>query len=170
MERAKEGRIGEDEFRTAVQRMTALHAQENTTIGEQAQQAALDELYGLGYDYHKTFDARIEAVTLKDVVEAARKYFGNHVLVTSSPERSGVRVNCSLGAMPTLAVGMHGAVGSAQHGHEKRDHGTRQFRSVEAKGLSPAACQRWNVERLMATMLPRIIGDHPLAKRRRTGS
>ena len=69
------------------QRVIALHAQENTTIGDQAQQAALDELYGLGYDYRKTFDARIEAVKLKDVVEVARKYFGNHVLVTSSPEK-----------------------------------------------------------------------------------
>ena len=48
--------------------MIALHAQEDTAIAEQAQQAALDELYGLGYDYHKTFDARIEAVKLEDVV------------------------------------------------------------------------------------------------------
>jgi zinc protease len=85
--RAKEGRISEDEFRTAAERVIALHAQENTTIAEQAQQAALDELYGLGYDYHKGFDARIQAVQLKDVVAAARKYFGNHVLVTSSPEK-----------------------------------------------------------------------------------
>lgn len=87
VERAKEGRISEDEFRTAVQRVVALLAQENTTIAEQARQAALDELYGLGYDYHKTFDARIEAVKLQDVVEVARKYFGNHVLVTASPEK-----------------------------------------------------------------------------------
>jgi len=72
--RAKEGRISEDEFRTAVQRVIALHAQENTTGAEQARQAALDELYGLGYDYHKTFDARIEAVKLQDVVRVARKY------------------------------------------------------------------------------------------------
>ncbi len=87
VQRAKEGHIGEDEFHTAVQRVIALQAQENTTIAEQAQQAALDELYGLGYDYHRSFDARIEAVKLKDVVAAARKYFGNHVLVTSSPEK-----------------------------------------------------------------------------------
>ena len=87
VKQAVDGRIGEDEFHTAVQRVIALHAQENTTIGEQAKQAALDELYGLGYDYHKTFDARIEAVKLKDVVEAARKYLGNRVLVTSSPEK-----------------------------------------------------------------------------------
>jgi zinc protease len=89
--RAVEGRIGEDEFHTAAQRVIALHAQENTTIGAQAQQAALDALYGLGYDYHKTFDQRIEAVKLRDVVEVARKYFGNHVLVTSSPESEGKR-------------------------------------------------------------------------------
>ncbi len=35
----------------AVKRVIALHAQENTTISQQAQQAAIDELYGLGYDY-----------------------------------------------------------------------------------------------------------------------
>jgi zinc protease len=87
IERAKQGQISDDEFRTAVERIIALHAQEGTMIAEQAQQAALDEMYGLGYDYRKTFDARIEAVTLKDVVEVAKKYFGNHVLVTSSPEK-----------------------------------------------------------------------------------
>ena len=87
VERAKAGKISEDEFRTAQQRVIALHAQDNTTIGDQAQEAALDELYGLGYDYRKTFDSRIEAVKLKDVIEVARKYFGNHVLVTSSPEK-----------------------------------------------------------------------------------
>ena len=53
--------------------MTALHAQENTTIAEQAQQAGLDELWGLGFDYHKGFDTRIEAVKLADVVQAARR-------------------------------------------------------------------------------------------------
>jgi len=84
--RAKKGRISEDEFRTAVQMVIALHAQENTAIGEQAQEAAVDELLGLGYDYPKTFDTRIEAVKLKDVVDAAQRYFGEHVLVTASPE------------------------------------------------------------------------------------
>ena len=75
VERAKEGRISEDEFRTAVQRVIALHAQENTTIAEQAMQAALDELYGLGYDYQKTFDARIEAVKLEDLAAGCEEVF-----------------------------------------------------------------------------------------------
>lgn len=84
--KAKEGRITEDEFRVAKQRITSLHAQENTAIGQQAQEAAIDELYGLGYDYRKAFDSRIEAVKLEDVVAAARRFFGSHVLVTSSPK------------------------------------------------------------------------------------
>jgi zinc protease len=86
IERAKEGRISADEFQIAVKRIVALHAQEGTSIGEQAQEAAVDELLGLGYDYRKTFDTQIEAVKLKDVVDAARRYFREHVLVTSSPE------------------------------------------------------------------------------------
>ena len=65
----------------------ALHAQDNTTIASQAQQAALDELYGLGHGYDKTFDQRMTAVTRDDVIGVARKYLsGPHVLVTSSPE------------------------------------------------------------------------------------
>ncbi|NQT13241.1 MAG: insulinase family protein, partial [Planctomycetes bacterium] len=83
--KAKAGEITPEEFRTAQQMVVALHAQDNTTIGQQAQQAAIDELYGLGHDYDKSFDARIEAVTLDDVVRAARKYLDKHVLVTTSP-------------------------------------------------------------------------------------
>jgi len=85
VEKATSGEISEEEFRTAQQMVIALHAQQNTTISAQAQQAALDELYGLGYDYDKGFDARIEAVTLQDVIGVAKKYFGNYVLVTTSP-------------------------------------------------------------------------------------
>ena len=83
--RAKAGRIDEDDFALAKQRVIALHAQEHTTIAGQAEQAAPAALYGLGYDYDKTFDARIQAVTLPEVVAVARKYLDNSVLVTTSP-------------------------------------------------------------------------------------
>lgn len=85
VEQAKAGRIDPKEFEIAKQLLTAYHAQENTTIGDQAFQAVLNELYGLGYDYEKTFDARIEAVTLDDVIEVARRYLGNAILATTSP-------------------------------------------------------------------------------------
>ena len=37
--------------------------------------AALDELYGLGFAYHKTLEREVEAVTLDDVKRAASRYF-----------------------------------------------------------------------------------------------
>ena len=84
--RAKAGEITEEEFLAAREMVIALHAQQNTTIGSQARQAALDDLYGLGYNYDKSFDDRILAVTLEDVVGVAQKYLNNHVLVTASPK------------------------------------------------------------------------------------
>ncbi|MFZ5830409.1 MAG: M16 family metallopeptidase [Planctomycetota bacterium] len=85
-ERARRGEISEEEFETAVKMVIALKAQENTTISSQAQEAALDELYGLGYGYGKTFESRMRAVKLDDLKRVADKYFGNYVLVTSSNE------------------------------------------------------------------------------------
>jgi len=84
-EKAKAGEISDDEFQRAKEMVIALHAQENTTISSQAQQAALDELYGLGYDYDQSFDERITAVTKDDVIAVAQKTLNNYVLVTSSP-------------------------------------------------------------------------------------
>jgi zinc protease len=87
LRRARQGHISEEEVRRAVELIVALHAQENTTIAAQAQQAARDTLYGLGPEYDRTFAKRIESVTRDDVLAAARKYFdGNKVLVTSSPK------------------------------------------------------------------------------------
>ena len=86
LDRAKEGKISEDEYQTAIDQIVGLHAQEDVTIGQQARVAAINEVYGLGYDYDKKFDAHIRAVTLKDVVRVARKYFTKSILVTTSPE------------------------------------------------------------------------------------
>lgn len=83
--RAKAGDFTDEEIETAIEMITSLHAQDNTTIGSQASQAALDELYGLGYTYDKGFDKRIQAVTREAMVRAANKYFGNFVLATASP-------------------------------------------------------------------------------------
>jgi zinc protease len=43
------------------------------TNGNQAMRIALDELYGLGYDYLKQYIKDIEAVTLNDIKRAAKK-------------------------------------------------------------------------------------------------
>jgi zinc protease len=85
LERARSGQIPKDEFDTALQMIVALHAQENTTIAEKAQEAATHELMGLGYNYNDRFDERIQAVTLPQVVDVAKRYLDKHILVTSSP-------------------------------------------------------------------------------------
>jgi len=85
LDEAKAGHIEPEELAAAKQMILALHAQDNTTMTSQAQQAALDELYGLGFDYEASFPARIEAVSLEQVIEVARKYLTNSILVTSSP-------------------------------------------------------------------------------------
>ncbi len=85
--RAKAGDISEEEVETAKQMIINLRAQEKTTLAAQATQAALDELYGLGHEYDRNFDAVIESVTRDDVIAVAQQVFSqNHVLVTTSPD------------------------------------------------------------------------------------
>jgi zinc protease len=52
-------------------------------LGGVAVSAALEELYGLGYDFGRTEDARYEAVTREQVVAAARKYLTPQALVVA---------------------------------------------------------------------------------------
>ncbi len=96
-QRARRGEISDEEFATAVDMVLALHAQENTTISEQARQAVLDELYGLGYDYDTRFPERIKAVRREDLARVANKYLNHAVILTltsespAKPEQQPVR-------------------------------------------------------------------------------
>jgi zinc protease len=60
--RSKEKSIGQQEIR-------------NQSNGAFAFQAALNELYELGYNYHLEQRRQIEALTLEEVRAVARKYF-----------------------------------------------------------------------------------------------
>ncbi|HEY2250170.1 MAG TPA: pitrilysin family protein, partial [Planctomycetaceae bacterium] len=75
-----------DEFEKAKAKLVVAHAMRNTTPAQRAFQASIDELYGLGYDYEKSFPERIGKVKVDDVVAVVKKYFGHAVVVTSSPE------------------------------------------------------------------------------------
>jgi len=48
---------------------------------------ALDELYGLGFDYYKRLEHDVNAVTLNDIKNVAEKYFRDqpYVLATVRP-------------------------------------------------------------------------------------
>lgn len=84
---AKEG-IPSDEFEKAKAKLVIAHALRNTTPVERAFQASVDELYGLGYDYEKSYPERIGKVTVEDVVAAVKKHFGHGLTVTTSPEEA----------------------------------------------------------------------------------
>ena len=60
-----------------------LRAQTNDS---HATDAALGELYGLGYNYEAEFLERVKRVTPGDVKVVARKYFHNYVIAVTSPD------------------------------------------------------------------------------------
>jgi zinc protease len=43
--------------------------------------AALDELYGLGFNHYQELEAKVNAVTLDDIKRVAAKYFGKQAYV-----------------------------------------------------------------------------------------
>ncbi len=61
----------------------------NQTMASLASQAALDELYGVGYDYGKSLAKRLRAVTVADVKRVAKKYLAGPAVVTVTTPTAG---------------------------------------------------------------------------------
>ena len=79
-----------DELEKTKSKLIVAHAMQNTTPSERAFQASIDELYGQGYDYDKSFPERINRVKADDVVAVVKKYFAHGYVITSSPEPAPV--------------------------------------------------------------------------------
>ena len=77
LQRAKKKLIGQQEIAN----------QSNDAFGYHC---ALDELYGLGFDYYKQLEHNVNAVTLEDTKNVAAKYFRDqpYVLATVQPPNS----------------------------------------------------------------------------------
>ena len=91
---ATEG-LTEVELTRAKRKMIGQHQiamQSNDSFGYQA---ALDELYGLGFDNYKKFDQEVNAVTLDDTRRVAAKYFRDqpYVLATVRPSEKAPAAN-----------------------------------------------------------------------------
>ena len=69
---------------------------ENETPAAQAKQAALDELYGLGYDWHRKFADKIRAVKLPEVRDIARSQLRECVVTVSTPAPELVKVKAGV--------------------------------------------------------------------------
>jgi zinc protease len=79
-------------FARSQQLITTSDALDNETPSEQATTAALDELNGLGYDYHDRFADRINAVKLDEVRRIAAGRLRECVVTVSTPAPDMVNV------------------------------------------------------------------------------
>jgi len=60
---------------------------ERQTSAQQAMRLALDELYGLGIDFHRRYPERILSVTREDLRRVAQKYLQHPLCILMAPER-----------------------------------------------------------------------------------
>lgn len=84
--------IMKDWFERAKKLAITSDALENETSAAQAQAAALDELFGLGYDYHAGFADRIQRVKLEEVRLAAKLLLSRCVITVSTNDPAAVTI------------------------------------------------------------------------------
>ncbi len=85
VKRATTELVPEDEFERAKKMAITVELLERQTNAALGAGAALDELYGLGFDAAEKFADRVKAVTREDVLRAAQKYLTKRALVTIAP-------------------------------------------------------------------------------------
>ena len=75
-----------DELELAKKLIITSETLDDQTNAAQASSAAMNELYGLGYDFDEKFRERVKKVTIEDTKAAARKYFRHFVLTVTAPD------------------------------------------------------------------------------------
>jgi zinc protease len=86
-EDAKDDKITDEEFERSKRMCITTHELGLQRPSSQAGAMALDELYGLGYDFGDKYAAAISAVTKADVKRVAEKYFTKHVICLTTPKK-----------------------------------------------------------------------------------
>jgi len=87
IERAKEGAFTDEELSSAKAQALTIELLGRQTASSRATEAALDELYGLGYEFGRGFSDRLLAVSRDDVVRVAKAYLTHHILAVTHPEK-----------------------------------------------------------------------------------
>lgn len=85
--------INEKWFARSKELIVLADAMDHETPASQATTAALDEIFGLGYNYHLHFADRIRSVTLEDVQRIARSRLKSCVVTICTPAPELVKVN-----------------------------------------------------------------------------
>ncbi len=81
IKQVREGKITENEIVAAKKSLITKHELELQSNGGFAMKTALDELYGLGYDYYLRYADLTNAVSAHDLVSVAKKYFDENKAV-----------------------------------------------------------------------------------------
>ncbi|HEY2584748.1 MAG TPA: pitrilysin family protein [Tepidisphaeraceae bacterium] len=84
--------VNMDWFKRSKELMIVADAMENETPTAQAQLAAVDEVLGLGYEYHKQFPAGWRAVTLDQVRQVAHQRLRDCVVTICTPRPDLVKI------------------------------------------------------------------------------
>ncbi|MBI4965522.1 MAG: insulinase family protein [Desulfomonile tiedjei] len=74
VERIRKERVSDEELKRGITNLVGNHLIALQSSWSRAENTALNTLYGLGYDYEKEYVAKISAVTVDDVLKAAKKY------------------------------------------------------------------------------------------------
>ncbi|MCH9021963.1 MAG: insulinase family protein [Planctomycetes bacterium] len=89
LQQAKTGQITTEELDLAKNNRLNAKIMDKLTLADAAETAALDEIYGFGYDWSAGYADRIMAVTLDDVKKVAQKYLSapsTLTVITSEPQ------------------------------------------------------------------------------------
>ncbi len=78
--------VSDEEIELAKQLCVIMDQTSKQTNLDQAKDAAIAELYGLGYDYNDDYAERIRKISKEDVLSVAQKYLTNPVTVIRRPE------------------------------------------------------------------------------------
>jgi zinc protease len=87
IEKARAGEISDEELERARQLAVIVERMDRQTNDQLARDAALNELYGLGYDFSEHETARLSQVSKADVQRVARTYFQHPAIVITTPNR-----------------------------------------------------------------------------------
>jgi zinc protease len=87
MDRARAGDISDEELARAKRLAVIAERLERQTNEQLARDAALNELYGLGYDFSEREIARLDQVTRADVQRVAQTYLHHPTIVITTPNR-----------------------------------------------------------------------------------
>jgi zinc protease len=87
VEKAKAGNISDDELDRAKQLAVIAERLDRQTNDQLAKDAALNELYGLGYDFSAREKTLLDKVTRADVQRVAQAYFHHPTIVITTPNR-----------------------------------------------------------------------------------